>query len=135
MTTKEDKAAGVALAELNGWQPPCSRDPDCVFSSRGYTITHNDPLEFRQLPSVRRTYRRTRSARRRTAGCVKRIFRIICEDEKLDIRESDTKDKEFGWVFEPDRQIALLKNFWGKLEKDKSLMFLYCNHGNPSMKA
>ena len=36
-------------------------------------------------------------------------FRIICEDEKLDIRESDQKDKEFGWVFEPDRQIALLK--------------------------
>ena len=41
------------------------------------------------------------------------------------------KDKEFGWVFEPDRQIELLKNFWGKLEKDKSLIFLYCNHGNP----
>ena len=58
-------------------------------------------------------------------------FRIICEEEKLDIRESDTKDKEFGWVFEPDRQIALLKNFWGKLEKDKSLIFFYCNHGNP----
>ena len=58
-------------------------------------------------------------------------FRIICEDEKLDIRESDQKDKEFGWVFEPDRQIALLKNFWGKLEKDKSLIFFYCNHGNP----
>jgi exodeoxyribonuclease V alpha subunit len=58
-------------------------------------------------------------------------FRIICEDEKLDIRESDQKDKELGWVFEPDRQIALLKNFWGKLEKDKSLIFFYCNQGNP----
>ena len=58
-------------------------------------------------------------------------FRIICEDEKLDIRESDKKDKESGWVFEPDRQIELLDNFWGKLEKDKSLIFFYCNHGNP----
>jgi hypothetical protein len=29
-------------------------------------------------------------------------LRIICEDEKLDIRESDQEDKEFGWVFEPD---------------------------------
>ena len=40
------------LADLDGWQPPCSRDP-IAFSSRGYTITHHDPLEFRQLPSVR----------------------------------------------------------------------------------
>jgi exodeoxyribonuclease V alpha subunit len=34
-------------------------------------------------------------------------------------------------VFEPDRQIELLRHFWGKLEKDRSLLFFYCNHGNP----
>ena len=127
---REDKAAGSPLAELDGWQPPCSRDP-IAFSPRGYTITHNDPLEFRQLPSVREDippycvcpspYRWMREEN----------FRVICEDEKLDIREADQKDKESGWVFEPDRQIELLKNFWGKLEKGKSLIFLYCNHGNP----
>ena len=38
---REDKAAGLPLAELDGWQPPCSRDP-IAFSNRGYTITHND---------------------------------------------------------------------------------------------
>jgi hypothetical protein len=58
-------------------------------------------------------------------------FRIVCETEKLDIRESDTKGKESGWVQEPDRQVELLRHFWGKLEKDRSLLFFYCNHGNP----
>jgi hypothetical protein len=58
-------------------------------------------------------------------------FRSICEDERLNIRESDIKSKEFGWVFEADRQIELLRSFWGKLEKNRSLLFFYCNHGNP----
>ena len=48
---KEDDAAGLPLAGLKTWQPPCSRDP-IAFSACGYTITHKDPLEFRQLPSV-----------------------------------------------------------------------------------
>ena len=129
---REDKAAGTPLAVVQeeSWQPPCSRDP-IAFSKVGYTITHNDPLEFRRLPSVQEdippysvcpsTYRWMREEN----------FRIICEDEKLDIRESDTKGKEFGWVFEPDRQIELLRSFWGKLEKERSLVFFYCNHGNP----
>ena len=117
-------------AELEGWQPPCSRDP-IAFSPRGYTITHNDPLEFRQLPSVREDIPPYSVCPSPYRWMREENFRIICEDEKLDIRESDQKDKEFGWVFEPDRQIELLKNFWGKLEKDKSLIFFYCNHGNP----
>ena len=97
----------------------------------GYTITHNDPLEFRQLPSVREDIPPYSVCPSPYRWMREENFRIICEDEKLDIRESDQKDKEFGWVFEPDRQIELLKNFWGKLEKDKSLIFFYCNHGNP----
>ncbi len=127
---REDKAAGLPLAELDGWQPPCSRDP-IAFSTRGYTITHNDPLEFRQLPSVKEDIPAYSVCPSPYRWMREENFRIICEDEKLDIRESDTKDKEFGWVFEPDRQIALLKNFWGKLEKERSLVFFYCNHGNP----
>jgi exodeoxyribonuclease V alpha subunit len=127
---REDKAAGLPLAELDGWQPPCSRDP-IAFSTGGYTISHNDPLEFRQLPSVKEDIPPYSVCPSPYRWMREENFRIICEDEKLDIRESDTKDKEFGWVFEPDRQIALLKNFWGKLEKDKSLIFFYCNHGNP----
>jgi hypothetical protein len=127
---REDKAAGLPLAELNGWQPPCSRDP-IAFSPRGFTITHNDPLEFRQLPPVREDIPPYSVCPSPYRWMREENFRIICEDGKLDIRESDQKDKESGWVFEPDRQIELLKNFWGKLEKNKSLIFLYCNHGNP----
>ncbi|RLT19655.1 MAG: exodeoxyribonuclease V [Planctomycetota bacterium] len=127
---REDKAAGLPLAELDGWQPPCSRDP-IAFSNHGYTITHNDPLEFRQLPSVKEDIPPYSVCPSPYRWMREENFRIICEDEKLDIRESDSKDKEFGWVFEPDRQHELLKNFWGKLEKDKSLVFFYCNHGNP----
>jgi hypothetical protein len=127
---REDKAAGLPLAQLDGWQPPCSRDP-IAFSKVGYTITHNDPLEFRQLPSVKESIPPYSVCPSPYRWMREENFRVICEDEKLDIREPDEKDKEFGWVFEPDRQIALLKNFWGKLEKDKSLIFFYCNHGNP----
>lgn len=47
----EVRSAGLPLAELDGWQPPCSRDP-IAFSPIGYTITHHDPLDFRQLPST-----------------------------------------------------------------------------------
>ncbi|MCH7948096.1 MAG: tyrosine-type recombinase/integrase, partial [candidate division Zixibacteria bacterium] len=123
-------ARGEPLAELDGWQPPCSRDP-IAFSSIGYTNTHNDPLEFRRLPSTTEyippysvcpsPYRWMREAN----------FRQLCEDEHLDIRGPDDPKKEGGWVFEPDRQRALLKEFWSRLEKDNSLIFFYCNQGNP----
>ena len=127
---REDEAAGMILAELDGWQPPCSRDT-IAFSSSGYTITHNDPLEFRQLPSVKEGLPPYSVCPSPYRWMREENFRTICEDEKLDIRASDQKDKEFGWVFEPDRQIELLRNFWGKLEKGSSLIFFYCNHGNP----
>lgn len=127
---REDQAAGSHFADLDGWQPPCSRDP-IAFSTDGYTITHYDPLEFRQLPSVREDIPPYSVCPSPYRWMREENFRIICEDEKLDIRDSDQKDKEVGWVFEPDRQIELLKNFWGKLEKGKSLIFFYCNHGNP----
>ena len=127
---REGKAAGIPLDELAGWQPPCSRDP-IAFSSRGFTITHHDPLEFRQLPPAREDIPPYSVCPSPYRWMREENFRVICEDENLDIRESDEKGKEFGWVFEPDRQIALLRNFWGKLEKDKSLIFFYCNHGNP----
>ena len=46
---REEQASGVPLAELDGWQPPCDRD-SIAFAPIGYTITHYDPLKFRQLP-------------------------------------------------------------------------------------
>jgi len=129
---REEKASGMSLAvvQAQGWQPPCSRDP-IAFSRVGYTITHNDPLEFRRLPSVPEDIPPYSVCPSPYRWMREENFRIICEDEKLNIRESDTKDKEVGWVFEPDRQLELLRNFWGKLERDASLLFFYCNHGNP----
>lgn len=127
---REVEAAGLALSKLKGWQPPCSRDPG-AFSPQSFSITHNDPLEFRRLPWVQETVPPFSVCPSPYRWMREENFRAICEDEKLDIRESDEGEKESGWVFEPDRQIALLKNFWGKLEKNRSLIFFYCNHANP----
>jgi hypothetical protein len=57
-------------------------------------------------------------------------FQEVCESEGLSIRGPD-QPRENGWVYEPDRQRALLSHFWGKLERGKSLVFYYCNQGNP----
>ena len=127
---REDGSASAPLADLKGWQPPCSRDP-MAFSALGFTITHNDPLEHRKLPSVRETIPPYSVCPSPYRWMREENFRTVCEDEKLDIRESDTPGKESGWVFEPDRQIKLLRHFWGKLEASRSLLFFYVNHGNP----
>ncbi|WP_170180245.1 AAA family ATPase [Desulfoglaeba alkanexedens] len=58
------------------------------------------------------------------------FFQEVCEAEDLSIRGPDNP-RSNGWVFEPDRQRELLKRFWGKLEPKNSLVFYYCNHGNP----
>ena len=89
---REDKAAGTPLAVVQeeGWQPPCSRDP-IAFSKVGYTITHNDPLEFRQLPSVKEEIPPYSVCPSPYRWMREENFRIICEDEKLDIRECDIK--------------------------------------------
>ena len=126
----EDAAAGLPLSEIDGWQPPCSRDP-IAFSSVGYTITHNDPLDFRSLPATREEIPPYSVCPSPYRWLREESFRQLCEDEKLNLRGPVDSNKERGWVFEPDRQIALLKHFWGKLEKGKSLIFFYCNHGNP----
>ena len=58
-------------------------------------------------------------------------FQVICEAEDLDLRGPTNPDRERGWVYEPDRQLNLLKHFWSKFEVAKSLIFFYCNEGNP----
>jgi exodeoxyribonuclease V alpha subunit len=127
---REEDTAGLPLAGLDGWQPPCSRDP-IAFSPIGYTITHNDPLDFRQLPSTKEELPPYSACTTPYRWMREDNFRQICEDERLDIRGPDDPKKERGWVFEPDRQLALLANFWGRLEKARSLIFFYCNEGNP----
>ena len=58
------------------------------------------------------------------------FFQEVCEAEDLSIRGPD-EGRENGWVYEPDRQRGLLRRFWGKMDVHQSLVFYYCNQGNP----
>ena len=126
---KERRFAGTALSELDGWLPPCSRDP-AAYANRGFVIVHQDPLEFRQLPSVSEDVPPYSSCPAPYRWMREEFFQEVCETEDLTIRGPD-EARTNGWVFEPDRQVELLKRFWAKLECQKSLVFYYCNHGNP----
>ncbi|MBI4589955.1 MAG: AAA family ATPase [Candidatus Rokubacteria bacterium] len=126
---KERGAAGTPLAELDGWLPPCSRDP-ATYADRGFVIVHRDPLEFRKLPSVSEDIPPYSSCPAPYRWMREEFFQEVCEAEDLSIRGPD-EPRSNGWVFEPDRQRELLKRFWGKLEPEDSLIFYYCNHGNP----
>jgi hypothetical protein len=57
-------------------------------------------------------------------------FQDVCDAENLTIRGPDTA-RERGWVYEPDRQQELLRQFWAKITPGESLIFYYCNQGNP----
>ena len=126
---KERRFAGTALSELDGWLPPCSRDP-AAYADRGFFIVHRDPLEFRQLPSVSEDLPPYSSCPAPYRWMREEFFQEVCEAENLTIRGPD-EARSNGWVFEPDRQRELLKRFWAKLEAHRSLIFYYCNHGNP----
>jgi exodeoxyribonuclease V alpha subunit len=67
-----------------------------------------------------------------TNGLREETFRDVCEAEGLSIRRGDNLEKERGWVYEPDRQIALLSHFWKKVKdgERQSLIFYYVK-GNP----
>jgi exodeoxyribonuclease V alpha subunit len=126
---KERECAGTPLAELDGWLPPCSRDPG-AYAERGFVIEHRDPLEFRRLPSVSETMPPYSSCPVPYRWMREEFFQEVCEAEDLTIRGPD-EARANGWVYEPDRQRELLKHFWAKLEKNSSLVFYYCNRGNP----
>ena len=126
---RERRFAGIALSELDGWLPPCSRDP-AAYADRGFTIVHRDPLEFRQLPSISEDLPPYSSCPAPYRWMREEFFQEVCETEDLTIRGPDDT-RGTGWVLEPDRQRPLLNRFWGKLEIHKSLVFYYCNHGNP----
>ncbi len=126
---KEREFAGTPLAELNDWLPPCSRDPG-AYADRGFVIEHRDPLDFRKLPSVSEDIPPYSSCPAPYRWMREEFFQEVCEAEDLSIRGPDDP-RSNGWVFEPDRQRELLKRFWGKLEPENSIIFYYCNHGNP----
>lgn len=126
---KERGSAGIPLVELDGWLPPCSRDP-AAYAATGFTLDHKDPLDFRQLPKVSEDIPPYSSCPAPYRWMREEFFQEVCEAEDLSIRGPDNP-RSSGWVFEPDRQRELLKRFWGKLEPKKSLVFYYCNYGNP----
>ncbi len=126
---KERRAAGTQLAKLDGWLPPCSRDP-AAYASRGFVIVHQDPVKFRKLPAVSEDIPPYSSCPAPYRWMREEFFQEVCEAEDLSIRVPDDP-RSNGWIFEPDRQRDLLKRFWGKLELQRSLVFYYCNHGNP----
>ncbi|MFQ5436289.1 MAG: exodeoxyribonuclease V, partial [Anaerolineae bacterium] len=128
----ERQHAGCQLAKLDGWYPPCSRDTN-AFSPDSFQLTHADPLNrgflkptVEEIPpycSLPAPYR----------WLLEETFRDVCEAEGLTIRGPNNPDKAGGWVYEPDRQRALLNHFWGKLKEyeGEALIFFYVNHGNP----
>lgn len=123
----ERDSAGIALADLDGWLPPCSRDP-AAYGDRGFGIVHQDPLVSRGLPPVSEHIPPYSSCPAPYRWMLEEFFQEVCEAEALTIRESEARRT---WVYEPDRQRELLRHFWGKLEAQQSLIFYYCNQGNP----
>lgn len=126
---KERQVAGKAFADLHGWLPPCSRDPG-AYAERGYRVTHQDPLDFRNLPPTLEKIPPYSCCPTPYRWMREEYFRDVCNSENLMIRGPD-QPKEVGWIYEPERQRELLKHFWTKIEPHKSLIFYYCNHGNP----
>lgn len=109
--------------------PPCSRDAG-AYGATGYTITHKDPLEHRRLPSGSEQLAGFTCCPSPYRWMREENIRDIIEAERFDLRPNDDGRNE-GWVYEPDRQRELLKNFWSKLEPKNSLVFYYLNQANP----
>lgn len=126
---KERKNAGTPFAKLKGWLPPCSRDP-ATYSDQSYKIAHNDPLERDFLGATKEAIPPYSCCPSPYRWMREENFQEVCDAESLTIRGPD-RPRERGWVSEPDRQRELLRHFWAKIEPGASLVFYYCNQGNP----
>lgn len=108
----EDQNAGKKFCDI-AILPPCSRD-GTVFSNNEFTITHNDPLEWRKLPSVTEDIPPF-------SYCTSGYGRMF--SESLDS----------VWENDPKKQAVRLNEFWRSdfIAPEKSLVFFYVKHGNP----
>ncbi|MER9142068.1 AAA family ATPase [Mesorhizobium sp. M0871] len=127
--TTEDSNAGEPFANLKGYLPPCNYEA-ATYASTGYSIEHRDPVEGRGLPSTSDIVPPFSTFTTPYRWMREENFADICQAEGLIIRSSP-KGKTFGWVTEDDRQRALLKAFWEKIERRRSLVFYYTKDGNP----
>ncbi len=125
----EDELAARPFAELTDYLPPCSYEAS-TYGARGYRIVHQDPVAGRGLPACPDEVRPYSTFTTPYRWMREDQFADICHAEGLRIRSS-TSGKAAGWVTEDDRQRELLKAFWGKIERGKSLVFYYCKDGNP----
>ncbi|TWA85145.1 UvrD-like helicase family protein [Azospirillum brasilense] len=117
----------VDLKRVTGYLPPCQRDAN-AFGEDAYVICHQDPLDGRNLPSVEEDVPAFSVCPTPYRWMLESNFRDICEAENLLIPAP--KNPSATWVQEDTRQRQLLERFWGKLEKNRSLVFFYCNRGN-----
>lgn len=110
-TKREDENAGKPLNEID-LMPPCGRDP-AAFSPNGFTIIHNDPLDWRHLPSVEEDIPPY-------SWCTSGYGRMFSSGE-------DT------WENDPVIQLERLNEFWDPelIKPDHSLVFFYLNNANP----
>jgi exodeoxyribonuclease V alpha subunit len=120
----------TALHALDGWLPPCSRDIN-AFSANPFQITHRDPLDWRALPPVDEDVLPCSVCPAPYRWMREEHLADIVDKYQIDVPPPDDRSRDQGWVNEPKRQRLLLKRFWDELEVGRSLIFFYCNHGNP----
>lgn len=127
---REDADAGKSFAALDGYLPPCSYEAS-TYGGVSYAIEHTDPVEGRSLPSCSDQVRPYSTFTTPYRWMREENFADICQAEGLTIRSS-ASGKTHGWVTEDDRQRELLKAFWAKIERHRSLIFYYTKGGNPA---
>jgi exodeoxyribonuclease V alpha subunit len=127
---REKASARKFVADLKGWQPPCKRDIG-PWAPRGFTITHSDPLERKYLLDTQEEVGPYTCTPAPFRWLREENFREVCDAELLNVRGPDNAEKTIGWVQEPDRQKILLERFWGKLQKQQSLVFYYLRPSTP----
>ncbi|MFC2023431.1 ATP-dependent RecD-like DNA helicase [Chloroflexota bacterium] len=128
----ERQHAATPVDDLPGWLPPCSRDI-AAYADRGFTFTHSDPLDRDFMQPVTEAIPPYACLPAPYRWMLEMHFRDVCEADGLSIRGPDNPQKTRGWIYEPDRQVALLNHFWGRLKEGegRALIFYYVNRGNP----
>jgi exodeoxyribonuclease V alpha subunit len=129
---QERAYASVHLSDLPGWLPPCCRDT-AAYAERGFRFVHEDPLNRGFLSPFEEDISPYTCLPAPYRWMLEENFRDISEAEGLSIRGPKSVNKERGWVYEPDRQRALLEHFWNKIKEGEgeALIFYYVNRGNP----
>jgi len=103
---EEEKRQGKPIG--SDLLPPCVHDTN-AFGRSTYTFQHSDPLYRRFLSPTSETLE--------PFSFVTAPFRVMREEN--------------GWVYDPEEQRQLLKEFFEAFEERQSLVFFYGMHGNP----